>query len=188
MSTCYVFSKQFHCFIFFWKKVHFDKRIDLLNCTTIALIKNCTKTNQYEHKKTEIPVALTKGWFQDASMMKKIGIPLILLVFHSGQVSWLVLNEKKNGKFSLKSLRKRLQNLIKKSHETLVFSVKVRCHLQKVLSFNVSKELCNWIFFFMWQIQAFAIFLELWKIHKLFWLKIKTNRIHTRWLHNVSLS
>lgn len=57
--------------------------------------------------------------------------------------------KKKNWKISLKSLRKRLQNLIKKSHKTLlVFSVKVKCHLQKVLSFTVSKEICNWISFF----------------------------------------
>ena len=59
----------------------------------------------------------------------------------------------------IKKSEKKVANLIKMSHKTLiVFSVKVRCPVQKVLSFNVSKELFNWISFFMWQMQEFAIF------------------------------
>lgn len=79
-------------------------------------------------------------------------IKRILIKYFTLRRSQLACPEQKNNelKISLKSLRKRLQNLIKKSHEPLlVFSVKVKCHVQKVLYFNVSKEVCNCIPFFM---------------------------------------
>lgn len=46
--------------------------------------------------------------------------------------------KKKVEKFSLKKAEEK----VAKSHDK-VFSVKVRCHMEKVLSFNVDKENCN---------------------------------------------
>lgn len=123
----------------------------------------------------------TERWLQDANKMKKI-----LLILYLRQVSWIVLNEKKKLKNShLRSQRKRLRNLIIES-----FFVKVRCHVQKLLSFNVNKEICNRIsFFFYVTYTSIAIFLALWKIYDFFFLlKMQTNRVNSRCLSNVTLS
>jgi len=84
----------------------------------------------------------TKRQKYQLTAQRVIGIPLILLVLCSGQVS--CLSRMKKIENLIKKSEKKVANLIKMSHKTLiVFSVKVRCPVQKVLSFNVSKELFN---------------------------------------------
>lgn len=101
----------------------------------------------------------------------------------SAGLSWMKKKKLKNS--HLRSQRKRLWNLIIES-----FFVKVRCHVQKLLSFNVNKEICNQIsFFFYVTYTSIAIFLALWKIYDFFFLlKMQTNRVNSRCLSNVTLS
>lgn len=129
------------------------KSINRFNCMTVALTENSAQTNEYDigwpHK------GVIPGWKQNAKYWNPTNPTSPILL-----PSQIVCPElkKKKWKISLKSLRGRLQNLIKMPHESLiVFSVKVRCHVQKVLFFDVSKELCNWISLFIGQIQAYAI-------------------------------
>lgn len=130
--------------IFFFENVNFDKSILILITQQMHQLKTLLRQTSMSTRRQKyhlIPQEGISGHKHD----KKNFNP----VLHSGKACWLVLNEKKKKKIIKKS-EKRLKNLIKKSHKTLlVFSVKVKCHVQKVLSFNTSKRVCNLISFFM---------------------------------------
>lgn len=100
----------------------------------------------------------------------------------SAGLSWMKKKKLKNS--HLRSQRKRLWNLIIES-----FFVKVRCHVQKLLSFNVNKEICNRISFFLCDIYKHCNLFSLMKnIWFFFLLKMQTNRVNSRCLSNVTLS